>query len=77
MSNIMNSDDDSEGKPTVWASEARPLLEGTSDAQCMSTAILNMMEFSVTVYYCMIDESASDWEWRQSLDNISMARANG
>ena len=49
MSNIMNSDDDSEGKPTVWASEARPLLEGTSDAQCMSTAILNMMEFSVFI----------------------------
>lgn len=49
MSNIMNSDDDSEGKPTVWASEARPLLEGTSDAQCMSTASLNMMEFSVFI----------------------------
>ena len=64
MSNIMNSDDDSEGKPTVWANEARPLLEGTyrwmhSVCKLLSTAILNMMEFS----YCMIDdlyESASE-----------------
>ena len=39
MSNIINSDDDSEGKPTVWASEARPLLV-CSDAQCMSTAFI-------------------------------------
>ena len=47
MSKIMNSDDDSEGKPTVWASEARPLLEGTSDTQCMSTVTLKMIESSV------------------------------
>ena len=46
MSNIINSDDDSEGKPTVWASEARPLLVD-SDAQCMSTAFLKMIESSV------------------------------
>ena len=39
MSNIINSDDDSEGKPTVWASEARPLLV-CSDAQCMSIAFI-------------------------------------
>ena len=46
MSNIINSDDDSEGKPTVWANEARPLLVD-SDAQCMSTAFLKMIESSV------------------------------
>ena len=46
MSNIINSDDDSEGKPTVWASEARPLPVG-SDTQCMSTAFLKMIESSV------------------------------
>ena len=61
MSNIINSDDDSEGKSTVWDSEARP-LPVCSDAQCISTAFLQMIESSVV---------QTDFMWRLHYDGGS------